>query len=227
MTVIMINPAYDITNGNPEKPPVRYSIGLSWSSGETGLWLGRVFGLSAVSYQYGKVPGLGGNRQVFRSRELVGARDVIQGAGGMLLREYAGRNGLRVLPSGILFGSETTVGSWIEKSGAAVVGGYEIAAAGIDPNSLFIENWEKLAIAFDTYPKEKWGDRYVETEDLQVLRWKRMAGGGHVVVEGDERAYALHVAKTWADTHVDKGCITPLAHLLSKTALKAKGWWSE
>lgn len=190
-----INWKYRVSNANPEEPPVRYEVGVSWASGgaKDEFVVGLFQGLEAIRTAYASLPGLGYNRNLWLSSELSGPEKIARDASRYLLAVAAHSKGKN---SPLAYGGDPnrTVGKWIDDS--CFVCGREIAEfAGVPFNSLFLANWETLAIAADEYPRQRWGV-CPEVTRLKVER-NTSSSSGREEVGKEEAVHVLATAEAW------------------------------
>lgn len=187
---------YKISNANPEEPPIEYSIGISWASGgpPNELEVGLIWGLSAVRTAYEPLPGLGYHKNLWLTAKLSGPEKIATSAARYQMEVVAQKLGKRnPLIHGQVNVDKITVGGWLEN--CAFLCGKEIAAhAGVELDALFLENWERLAIAAEEWPRERWGVCPAVTA-LKVERWGQRQT---VPLNNDEALRVLDAAEAWA-----------------------------
>ena len=207
-----INWKYKIVNGEKSGVPIQYSVGNSWTSGNgsspdhDGMTVGLIFGLDEIRTAYAQLPGLAGLKEVWLHCELSGARKIVNDA-SLYLLDIAARKLGKTTP--LVHGGcnieERTVAQYFEDN--AFVCGKEIAEfAGVKDESIFLENWEKLAIAAYEWPREKWGIcPKVELKTLIVVDWQTKQS-----VSSEKAIKVLKLAEKWARTVKVWGTETPL-----------------
>jgi hypothetical protein len=202
---------YKVVNANSNEPPVSYVIGIAWSNGgkspdHEGLGIFHLKGLEAVRTAYAELPGLGLDRQLWNTSPLSGPTKIAQDASRYILDLTAQKMGKK---SPLIHGGgsriETrTVGEYF--SATEFVCGAEIAAhAGVSLTDRFLDNWERLAIAADEWPQQRWGVCPKVTK-LKVMTW----GSNGVEVGQTEASRVLDAAVEYSKCVKMWGAMTPL-----------------
>ncbi len=148
---------FRVTGSSSEEPPVSYSLGLYWTSGnqtDFRLDVSLDSGLDALRTAYSGLPGLGGHRELWLRATLSGANSVAKSAAELLLSRYSAEKQKKCPVFRRDHGA--TVGEWIREN--RFPNGEEMAGyAGVYLNSLFLDYWESLAIAAEEWPRARWG----------------------------------------------------------------------
>ncbi len=216
-----INWKYRISNANPAEPPIDYSVGISWASGDSNqLAVGLVSGLDAVRTAYAQLPGLGYHRQLWLKAQFSGAAQIADAAAKYQLDVFARKMGKRSpLTHGGVDIETRSVENWIRDNG--FVCGREIAEfAGVALSAPFLANWESLAIAAEEYPRDHWGV-CPKVKTLKVETW----GTDRREVNKDEAARVLDAAEAWGRAVDTRTAFTEadisLTSLLDEEVVKA------
>ncbi len=213
---------YQISNRNPEEPPISYSIGVGWGTGHLNdLTVGLVSGLGAVRTAYSDLPGLGYHRQLWLNARMSGPAQIADTASKHLLDIFARKQGKK---SPLIHGGfnieDRKVGEWFQDNGFLC--GREIAEyAGVALDAPFLTNWELLAIAAEEWPRQRWGI----CPKVTAIRVVATTYRGDQEVGKDEALRVLDAAESWARA-IDQRSIREkadagLVHLLDKEVVTA------
>jgi hypothetical protein len=139
-------------------PPVRYSVAAPWPDDGEGMSVGHLTGLDTRG-AFASLPGLAGKRQAWLrgpQENLLDARSIASSASVLLLWRFAAAAGVEPPFYG---GShpKTTLVAWLDGRGMTSLAAPILAHAGLTGTEIFLDVWERLALASANYPRATWG----------------------------------------------------------------------